>query len=307
MTSGLEYASDLPDSSAEDIPTLAAPGLSRWILRSVLHDPALIFVTAVFAILILLALLGPVVWRADPVSVNLDQILQSPSLQHPFGTDEVGRDVLARFMRGAQISLEVGAIVVIVGAIVGGLIGLVAGALGAWSDNLLMRIMDALLSFPPLILAMMVTVGLGVGLQTAAIGIILTSVPYYARILRSEVLKVRNLDFIQGAVALGASQQRVMFRHILPNSISTVLVQASAVFGYAILTLAALGFVGLGAQVPTPEWGAMITEGQSYFLTGGWWIGVFPGIGLLIAVTAANLLADRIRDLLDPRGGYFQL
>jgi peptide/nickel transport system permease protein len=215
--------------------------------------------------------------------------------------------VLARFMMGARISLAVGAIVVILGAMVGGLIGLVAGALGPWVDNVLMRIMDALLSFPPLILAMMVTVGLGVGLQTAALGIILTSVPYYARILRSEVLKVRALDFIQSAVALGASQQRIMFRHILPNAISTVLVQASAVFGYAILTLAALGFVGLGAQVPTPEWGAMITEGQSYFLTGQWWIGVFPGIGLLIAVTAANLLADRIGDLLDPRGGYVHL
>jgi peptide/nickel transport system permease protein len=198
-------------------------------------------------------------------------------------------------------------VVVILGAILGGLVGLMAGALGSWIDNLLMRIMDALLSFPPLILAMMVTVGLGAGLQTAALGIILTSVPYYARILRSEVLRVRSLDFIQGVVALGASRQRIMFRHILPNALSTVLVQASAVFGYAILTLAALGFVGLGAQIPTPEWGAMITEGQSYFLTGGWWIGVFPGLGLLIAVTAANLLADRIRDLLDPRGGYFGL
>jgi peptide/nickel transport system permease protein len=305
MTSGLEYATDLPDSSPEEIPTGAAPGSVRRLLRGAVHDPALIFVSAVFAVLILLALLGPVVWRADPLAINLDQTLQPPSLQHPFGTDDVGRDVLARFMRGAQISLEVGAIVVIGGALVGGLIGLLAGALGTWVDNVFMRVMDALLSFPPLVLAMMVTVGLGVGLQTAAIGIILTSVPYYARILRSEVLKVRNLDYILGAVALGASQRRIMFRHILPNSISTVLVQASAVFGYSILTLAALGFVGLGAQVPTPEWGAMITEGQSYFLTGGWWIGVFPGIGLLLAVTAANLLADRIRDVLDPRSGYF--
>jgi peptide/nickel transport system permease protein len=277
------------------------------VLRALSHDPILIFVTAVFALFILLAAFGPLVWRADPVGVNLNQTLQSPSLQHPFGTDDVGRDVLARFQIGARISLIVGIVVVILGAILGGLVGLVAGALGSWIDNLLMRIMDALLSFPPLILAMMVTVGLGAGLQTAALGIILTSVPYYARILRSEVLRVRSLDFIQGAVALGASRQRIMFRHILPNALSTVLVQASAVFGYAILTLAALGFVGLGAQIPTPEWGAMITEGQSYFLTGGWWIGVFPGLGLLIAVTAANLLADRIRDLLDPRGGYFGL
>ncbi|GAC1408521.1 MAG: ABC transporter permease [Chloroflexota bacterium] len=304
MTTGLEYTADIPESSAEDIPSPTEPGFSRRVLQSVAHDRTLLLVTAIFAILILLAVFGPVVWRADAVNVNLDQTLQSPSLQHPFGTDEIGRDVLARFMSGARISLEVGIVVVIVGAIVGGLVGLIAGALGAWIDNVLMRIMDALLSFPPLILAMMVTVGLGVGLQTAALGIILTSVPYYARILRSEVLKVRSLDFIQGAIALGASQRRIMFRHILPNSISTVLVQASAIFGYSILTLAALGFVGLGAQIPTPEWGTMITEGQSYFLTGKWWIGVFPGIGLLVAVTAANLLADRLRDVLDPRGGY---
>jgi len=301
MVSDAEHVVNIPRSEPDEITPLTTGTSFIRLLTVVARDPSLIVVMVVFTSLIFLALGGPLVWRADPVGVDVIHTLQPPSLQHPFGTDEVGRDVLARFQVGARISLVAGAIVVLGGAMVGGLIGLVAGARGGWLDNLLMRAMDALLSFPSLVLAMMVTVGLGAGLQTATIGIILTSVPFYARILRSEVLRVREFEFILAAMSVGVSPLRLMFRHILPSAISTVLVQASAVFGYAILTLAALGYVGLGAQVPTPEWGAMITEGQSYFLTGGWWIGVFPGLGLLIAVTAANLLADRIHNLLDPR------
>jgi peptide/nickel transport system permease protein len=151
---------------------------------------------------------------------------------------------------------------------------------------------------------MAVSVGLGTGLKTAGLGIMLTTIPYYARLLRSEVLRIRSLPFIEAAHALGARRLRIMLRHIVPHVVSTLLIQAAAVFGYAILTLAALGFVGLGARVPTPEWGAMITDGLQYFLTGQWWIGVFPGLGVLIAVTAANVIADRARDILDPRGRY---
>jgi peptide/nickel transport system permease protein len=132
----------------------------------------------------------------------------------------------------------------------------------------------------------------------------LTSVPFYARLLRSEALRVRTLPFVEAAAALGATRPRIIMRHIVPHLMSTLLIQAAAVFGYAILSLAALGFVGLGAQVPTPEWGTMITDGLQYTLTGQWWIGVFPGIGLLAAVTATSLIADRARDILDPRGQY---
>jgi len=172
------------------------------------------------------------------------------------------------------------------------------------------RYSNAVLSgppFPPLVLAMAVTIGLGAGLHNAALGIMLTSLPYYARLLRSEVLRIRSLPFIEAAQALGARRGRVMARHIVPHVVSTLLIQAAAVFGYAILTLAALGFVGLGARVPTPEWGAMITDGLQYFLTGQWWIGVFPGLGVLLAVTAASVIADRARDILDPRGQYANL
>jgi peptide/nickel transport system permease protein len=258
-------------------------------------------------LLVLCAVLGPVVWRKDPLGLDIGSTLQPPSWAHPMGTDSVGRDILARFNAGAGISLATGALVVLVGAALGSAIGVVAGVQGGWLDVILMRVMDAILSFPPLVLAMAVTVGLGVGIQTAALGIMLTSVPFYARLLRSEALRIRTLPFIEAAAALGATRRRIILRHVVPHLFGTLFIQAAAVFGYAILSLAALGFVGLGAQVPTPEWGAMITDGLQYALTGQWWIGVFPGLGLLLAVTAASLIADRARDILDPRGHYAQV
>jgi peptide/nickel transport system permease protein len=166
--------------------------------------------------------------------------------------------------------------------------------------------MDAVLAFPPLILAMAITVGLGVGLVTATIGIMIASIPWYARLVRGEVLRIRSMPFVEATVALGATRERVVRRHVVPHLTTTLFIQGAAIFGYAILTLAALGYVGLGAQPPTPEWGTMITEGQQYALTGQWWVSVFPGIGLLLAVTAASVIADRARDLLDPRGHYVQ-
>jgi peptide/nickel transport system permease protein len=190
---------------------------------------------------------------------------------------------------------------------VGGIIGLLAGTLGGASDGILMRVMDAILAFPPLILAMAVTVGLGVGLNTAAIGIALVSVPWYARLLRSEALRIRSLPFIEAAHAMGATRARIIGRHVVPHMLPVLFIQMAAAFGYAVLALAGLSFVGLGAQVPTPEWGAMITEGLSYSLTGQWWISVSPGVMLLITVTAASMLSDRMRDLLDPRGHYARL
>jgi peptide/nickel transport system permease protein len=269
-----------------------------------MRDPAPAGATLILGVLILLAVAGPLVWRQDPLAIDVGASLQPPSLAHPMGTDSVGRDIFARFNAGAQISLATGTLVVVIGALVGGTTGVISGVLWGWVDNVLMRVMDAILSFPPLILAMAVTVGLGVGVQTAAIGIIISTVPFYARLLRSDVLRIRSLPFVEAAAALGASRQRIILRHIVPHIVSTLFIQAAAAFGYAILSLAALGFVGLGAQVPTPEWGAMITDGLQYSLTGQWWIGVFPGLGVLMAVTAANLIADRARDLLDPRGQY---
>jgi peptide/nickel transport system permease protein len=253
-------------------------------------------------VLVILAIFGPIAWSKDPLAVDLGASLQGPSWAHPMGTDSLGRDIFARFNEGAQLSLAIGATVVVISAAVGGVIGLVAGISGGKLDTLLMGVMNALLAFPPLILAMAVTAGLGVGLKTATFGITLTSIPYYARLLRSEVLRIRSLLFVEAAAALGASRIRIVTRHIAPHTVSTLFIQASSAFGYAILSVAALGFVGLGAQVPTPEWGAMITDGVQYTLTGQWWIGLFPGLGVLAAVTATGMIADRGRDILDPRG-----
>lgn len=266
------------------------------------RDASLATASLLFAVLVLTAAFGPAVWQVDPLLIDLDAVLQPPSPAHPMGTDGNGRDVLARFIDGSRISLTVGAIVMVSGLIVGGAVGLAAGVSPGLADGVLMRIIDALAAFPPLILAMAITVGLGVGLETAALGIMLSSVPYYARLIRADVIRVRALTSVEAAVALGAGRIRVIVRHILPHTTSTMLIQSAAVFGYAVLTLAALGFVGLGAQIPEPEWGAMITDGMRYALTGQWWITVFPGLGLLAAVVAANLLADRVRDILDPRG-----
>jgi peptide/nickel transport system permease protein len=276
----------------------------RTARRNAARQPALTAAIGVLAAMVLLAVIGPLLWPDAPDQVNLLVALHAPSLSHPMGTDEYGRDVFARFMRGAQISLLVGFTVVIVGAACGGVIGLAAGVWGGARETVLMRSMDAILAFPALILAMAVTIGLGVGIVTSAIGITIASVPWYARVVRSEVVRIRALPFMEAVVALGAKRRRIMYRHILPSLMPTLLVQAAAAFGYSILALAALGFVGLGAQVPTPEWGAMITDGLSYTITGQWWLGVFPGLGLLVTSTAANVIADRFRDILDPKGEY---
>ncbi len=275
--------------------------------RAVLADRKLAVPVAVLVLLVLFAIFAPILWTHGPDSQDLLHSLESPSASHPLGTDQLGRDVFARVADGARISLIVATLVTLAGALIGGLIGLLAGTIGGVSDGVVMRAMDAILAFPPLILAMAVTVGLGIGLNTAAIGVALVSVPWYARLLRSEALRIRSLPFIEASYAIGMKRSRVIARHVVPHMLPVLFIQMAAAFGYAVLGLASLSFVGLGAQVPTPEWGAMITEGLSYSLTGQWWISIFPGVALLITVTAASMLSDRMRDLLDPRGEYARL
>ncbi len=280
---------------------------ARRASRAILSDRRIAFPLGVLVLLVLFAIFAPILWKYGPDTQDLINSLKSPSTTHPMGTDQLGRDVFARFADGARISLLVASIVTVAGALIGGLIGLLAGTVGGVSDGVAMRAMDAILAFPPLILAMAVTVGLGIGLNTAAIGVALVSVPWYARLLRSEALRIRSLPFIEASHAIGMTRARVIRRHVIPHMLPVLFIQMAAAFGYAVLGLASLSFVGLGAQVPTPEWGAMITEGLSYSLTGQWWISIFPGVGLLVTVTAASMLSDRMRDLLDPRGEYARL
>ena len=276
--------------------------LYRDAWRRLLRNRLAVVGGAVVILLCLVAIFADLIAPQSYTKANFGHLYESPNREFPLGTDQLGRDVLARVASGARISLVVASLVTLAGALVGGLIGLLAGTLGGASDGVVMRLMDAILAFPPLILAMAITVGLGIGLNTAAIGVAVVSVPWYARLLRSEAIRIRSLPFIEAAHAMGATRARIIGRHVVPHMLPVLFIQMAAAFGYAVLALAGLSFVGLGAQVPTPEWGAMITEGLSYSLTGQWWISVFPGIGLLITVTAASMLSDRIRDLLDPRG-----
>jgi peptide/nickel transport system permease protein len=282
---------------AETVPAVPARSAPRRR-----RDWPLILAAGLLGLLVLAAAIGPLLWPIGPLEMDFGATLAPPSLAHPMGTDGTGRDILSRFISGARISLVVAAAVVVTGIVFGGGLGLLAGIGGWLTDVVLMRVIDALAAFPPLILAMAVTVGLGGGLATAALGIMLSTVPFYARLIRSDVIRLRALPYIEATVALGARPSRVVLRHLLPHTASTMLIQSAAVFGYSILTLAGLGFVGLGAQIPEPEWGAMITDGLQYALTGGWWVTVFPGIGVMLAVITANVIADRIRDRIDPRG-----
>lgn len=266
-----------------------------------IRDIELLTGTILLLSLMIMALFGSVLWSTNPLYVNLGKSLLPPTLDHPMGTDDLGRDVLARFIRGSQVSISFAMVVTIVATLIGGTLGLFAGLKGGWVDATISRIMDAILAFPPLILAMAVAIGLGPGVLSAAIGVVLAAIPWYFRLLRSEVLRIRSLPYVEAARALGASNIRLIRLHILPQTTSTILIQASSVFSFSILTLAALGFVGLGMQPPTPEWGTMITEALAFVLTGQWWMGFFPGLGIFLLAVAVNIIADRLRDYYDPR------
>ncbi|MEQ8400496.1 MAG: ABC transporter permease [Roseitalea porphyridii] len=273
----------------------------RQALTIISRDAELAVGVGVFTLIAAMAAFGWLLWPVDPLQVDVLDSLAPPSLAHPMGTDDVGRDVLARFIRGAQVSMLVALAVTILGTLIGGFLGLLAGLWGGFFDTIVSRIVDAILAFPPLIFAMAVAIGLGPGITSAVIGVVLASIPWYFRLLRSEVLRIRTLMYVDSARALGASSFRLIRRHILPQTTSTILIQASSVFSFSILTLAALGFVGLGVQPPVPEWGTMITEGLAFALTGQWWLGFFPGLGIFLLAVSANLIADRLRDIYDPK------
>lgn len=226
--------------------------------------------------------------------------LKPPDGEHFFGTDNVGRDIFSRVLLGTGLALQVGVVIILLATTIGVTIGALAGYFGGWVDEVLMRVTDIFLTVPALILAIAVTAALGKGITNVMIGIALVWWPGFARLTRSLVLSLKEDPFVEAARGVGASHLRVLFRHILPNALSPIIVKMSTDFGFAVLTAAALGFIGLGAQPPTPEWGAMINEGRDYF-PADWWVATFPGMAIFLLVFSWNLLGDGLRDVLDPR------
>lgn len=268
------------------------------LLRS---NPLSLVGLGLVAILLLAAVVGPLLTPFDPVKPNIVEALQSPSLTHPFGTDAAGRDILSRVLHGALISLRIGVLAVAVIAALGTVLGIIAGSIGGVVDSLIMRVADMFLAFPTLVLALAIAATLGGGLENVIIAVAIAGWPWYARLVRSVVITVRTEGYIEAARLGGSSWRRIVRRHILPNSVSPLIVQASQDLGFVILLAASLGFLGVGVTIPTPEWGAMINDGRNVFLNAPW-VAAFPGLAILLAVMAFNLAGDGLRDLLDPRG-----
>ncbi len=236
----------------------------------------------------------------DPIQVLPEQRFLPPSRVHPFGTDELGRDVLSRVVFGARISMTVGLISVGVALVIGVTLGLISGYAGRWADNLIMRVIDVLLAFPGILLAIVIAGTLGPGLRNVMVAVGIFSVPTYARVVRASTLSVKALEYVEALRALGASDARVVLRHILPNVSAPIIVLSTLGVATAILSAAGLSFVGLGAQPPTPEWGAMLSQARPY-LRNEWWLATFPGLAIMLTVLAINLFGDGLRDALDPR------
>jgi len=271
-------------------------GFRRFVGASRLNVLALLIV----ALVVFAALVGPSIAPSDPSKVSLLERLLPPSGRHLFGTDDLGRDLFSRVLAGARISLEVAAIILSISVAFGTLLGILAGLVGGMVDELIMRATDLFLAFPALILAAAVAATLGPSLSHTVLALSTVYWPWYARLARGQVLSLRERDYVLAARVSGARTSRIVVRDLLPNVVPVIVVQASLDVGYAILFTSSLSFLGLGAQPPTPEWGAMMTDARNY-IQGFWWYATFPGLALGITVLGFNLLGDGLRDWLDPR------
>lgn len=273
-------------------------GKGRWLdfWERLTKRPMNLVVVATVLGLLFLAAFGGFLAPYDPLGVDMPAKLHAPSLQHLMGTDDLGRDILSRIMAGAQISVQAMLVIISVAVFVGITLGSVAGFYGGKVDEAIMRFTDMFLAFPALILAMAIAAALGPNLQNAMVAVAMVWWPWYARLVRGQVLSIKEEQYIEAAKAIGASKPRIMFRHILPNYLGPVTVQASMDMGAALVTTASLSFIGLGAQPPTPEWGSMIGISRRYFLN-AWWYSTFPGIAIFATVLVFNNLGEVIQDL----------
>ena len=252
-------------------------------------------------ILILIVAIGaPLLSTAHPENINLGASLQAPSFQHWLGTDKLGRDILSRIIYGSRVSLIVGVVAVGISGIIGIILGAIAGYFGKWADQVIMRLVDILLAFPSILLAITLVAVLGASLWNVMLAIGLVSWVGYARVVRGEFLSKRNQEFVLAAKTSGASYFRIIFRHMLPNSMAPIIVMATLGMAGAIITESSLSFLGLGVQPPTPSWGQMLSDGRT-IMRQAWWVSTFPGLAIMITVLAFNLLGDGLRDAMDPK------
>ncbi|MCR9196436.1 MAG: ABC transporter permease [Hyphomonas sp.] len=286
-------------TDTRDIGSTPGQAPTRQALFALLRHPMGMAGGAIIACVVLTALLAPIITTVGPADIDYTAILQPPSANYIFGTDEIGRSVYSRTVYGAQIALVIVGGSVGLALISGTLIGLVSGYFGGRTDTILMRIMDAILAFPTLVLALAIVAILGPSLLNALIAIAIVSVPSFARLARGSVLVVRELDYVKAARTMGASSPRVMFLHIAPNIMANIIVFASLMASAALITESGLSFLGLGVQPPTPSWGYMVAVGMNYWTS--WWMSFFPGLAIFLTVLGFNLFGDALRDVLDPR------
>ncbi|SEI67104.1 peptide/nickel transport system permease protein [Paraburkholderia diazotrophica] len=281
----------------------AALGLAyrRW--RRFAGNPLSVFGLSILALLVIVAIIGPWIAPHDPLTQVLsDRLLPPGSASHWLGTDQLGRDILSRVIYGSRLTLSIAILVVVVVVPIGLMIGTTAGFFGGWVDNVLMRVTDIALAFPKIVLALAFAAALGPGVFNAVIAISITAWPAYARLARAETLRLVQADFIHVARLQGASNLRILLRYIVPLCSSSVIVRATLDMAGIILTVAGLGFLGLGAQPPSPEWGFMVASGRNVLLD-AWWVATIPGFAILLVSLAFNLLGDGLRDVFDPRHG----
>lgn len=275
-------------------------GVRYFVKRFPRESPLNIVALAIIGAFLFLSVFGTMLAPFDPVSPEATNRFHPPSSEHWFGTDNLGRDVLSRVMSGARISLGIATLIISVAVIVGVIVGAFSGYIGGLVDEITMRFTDIFLAFPWLILAMAIAAALGPSLRNTVIALTVVYWPWYARLVRGQVLSIKERDFVDAARSIGARPSRLLTRHILPNATAPVIIQMTIDVGYAVLATAALSFIGLGAQPPSPEWGTMISGARTYFRE-AWWFITFPGIALSLTVIGFNLLGDGLRDYFDPR------
>ena len=254
-----------------------------------------------FVLIVLVALVGPLLLSADPLATDAANALSAPSAAHFFGTDEVGRDVLARVVTGARLDLAIALSAVAISFAIGSVLGTAAGFAGGWLDQIITRVVDTLMAFPLFLLAMAIVSVLGNNTINVVYATAIVNLPFYIRMSRAEAARLRSAGFIEAARTGGLMGTRLLAEHVYPNVLPPLIVQVSLNLGWAILNAAGLSFLGLGVRPPTPEWGIMVADGAGLIISGAWWVSVFPGLALMLTVLCFNLLGDGLRDLADPR------